>query len=181
MNETNAPANAQPNPQNTKYHRRRIRGSVASACETRGGYTLSTANSATSYSRIIVIRSYPKSFSRARNSGAPGRIRTRDPRFRRPMLYPLSYRRVRLLAGWAAQVCDAERAPAWSSRCLADQLGDELSVVLTARFPESLVFRKFQVAEVFEQLDVRNDLRERHVKVAAEQFPVLEYPSGDGL
>ncbi len=24
-------------------------------------------------------------------AGAPGRIRTRDPRFRRPMLYPLSY------------------------------------------------------------------------------------------
>ena len=26
-------------------------------------------------------------------TGAPGRIRTRDPRFRRPMLYPLSYGR----------------------------------------------------------------------------------------
>ena len=26
--------------------------------------------------------------------GAPGRIRTSDPRLRRPLLYPLSYRRV---------------------------------------------------------------------------------------
>ena len=32
--------------------------------------------------------------------GAPGPIRTGDPRLRRPLLYPLSYGRFRFRVGW---------------------------------------------------------------------------------
>ena len=42
--------------------------------------------------------------------GAPGRIRTRDPRFRRPMLYPLSYGRVTFCGVTACGYADGVNA-----------------------------------------------------------------------